>query len=170
MARLKELIRKLLHIEDTPERTALAYAIGVFVGFSPFLGFHTLCGIAIAFAFGLNRFAVLLGVWSNVPWWVVPYYGAATWVGMQMTGFRIEREVVQKTFRLAVGEGLLSSSFRSHLIAQWGFFLSFNLGSLVLAVLLAVAVYPISLRGIKLYRAKRRRRSNLSEPTAALKK
>jgi len=166
---LKELIRKLLHIEDTPERTALAYAIGVFVGFSPFLGFHTLCGIAIAFAFGLNRFAILLGVWSNVPWWVVPYYWAATWVGMQMTGFRIEKEIVEKTFRLAVGEGLLSSSFRDHLIAQWGFFLSFNLGSLVLAVLLGVAVYPLSLRGIKLYRARKGRKSHFPGPIATLK-
>jgi len=38
----------LLHIEDTPERTAAAFALGVFFGFSPFLGLHTLLGIAFA--------------------------------------------------------------------------------------------------------------------------
>jgi len=42
MAHIKNLVKKLLRIEETPERTALAYAIGIFLGFSPFLGFHTL--------------------------------------------------------------------------------------------------------------------------------
>ena len=46
MRHLKDLIKKLLHIEDTPERTALAYSIGIFLGFSPFLGFHTLAGFS----------------------------------------------------------------------------------------------------------------------------
>jgi len=52
---MKDLVKRLLHIEDTPERTAVAYSIGVFLGFSPFLGLHTLVGLAIAFLFGLRR-------------------------------------------------------------------------------------------------------------------
>jgi len=63
----RALLQKLLQIEDTPERTALAFSVGVFLGFSPFLGFHTLSGLAIAFLFRLNRVAVLLGGWSNTP-------------------------------------------------------------------------------------------------------
>ena len=74
----KALIRRwldtLLHIDDTPERTAAAFALGVFFGFSPFLGFHTLLGIVVAFLFDLNRVAVLLGVYSNLPWIIAPYY------------------------------------------------------------------------------------------------
>ena len=46
----------------------LAYAVGVFFGFSPFLGLHTILGLVVAFAFNLNRVAVLLGVYSNLPW------------------------------------------------------------------------------------------------------
>ena len=41
----RSLVRRwlsaLLHIQDTPERTAAAFALGVFFGFSPFLGLHT---------------------------------------------------------------------------------------------------------------------------------
>ncbi len=54
MDRIKDLIKKLLHIKDTPERTALAYSVGIFLGFSPFLGLHTLGGVVVAFLFGLE--------------------------------------------------------------------------------------------------------------------
>ena len=37
-------IDKLLHTHDSPERTARAFAVGVFFGFSPFLGLHTILG------------------------------------------------------------------------------------------------------------------------------
>ncbi len=54
--------------DDTPQRTAAAFALGVFFGFSPILGFHTMLGLVFAFALDLNRVAVLLGVYSNLPW------------------------------------------------------------------------------------------------------
>src|SRR5205085_7640534 len=76
----------LLHIEDSPERTAAAFALGVFFGFSPFLGFHTLLGILFAFLLNLNRVAVLVGVYANLPWFLAPYYAAATIVGTEITG------------------------------------------------------------------------------------
>ena len=53
-------------------------ALGVFFGFSPILGLHTVLGLALAFVFGLNRVAVLLGVYSNLPWILPPYYTLAT--------------------------------------------------------------------------------------------
>ncbi len=42
-------LEQLLHTHDTPRRTAAAYALGVFFGFSPFLGLHTILGVALAF-------------------------------------------------------------------------------------------------------------------------
>src|SRR4030067_2154105 len=100
MGHLKDFIKKLLHIEDTPERTALAFSIGIFLGFSPFLGLHTLTGLAIAFLFKLNRVAMLLGVWSNTPWWLVPYYTLATWLGMRVVRFRIDWATLGGVFPL----------------------------------------------------------------------
>ena len=73
----KGLIRKwlgaLLHIQDTPKRTAAAFALGVFMGFSPYLGLHTVLGVVFAFLLHLNRVAVLIGVYSNLPWFLGPY-------------------------------------------------------------------------------------------------
>ncbi len=154
MASLRDFARKLLRIEDTPERTALAYSVGVFLGFSPFLGFHTLGGIAVAFLFGLNRFAVLLGVWSNTPWWVVPYYVFATWIGIWITGFRIEATALEAIFRMGMEKGFLGSDFLDCLTSQWGFLLSFLIGSLILSVSLSLVLYPVSLRWIRYYRSR----------------
>src|SRR5439155_848286 len=87
-ALIRRWLDALLHIEDTPERTAAAFALGVFFGFSPFLGLHTLLGILFAFLLNLNRVAVLLGVYSNLPWVIAPYYAFTTVLGAQITGHR----------------------------------------------------------------------------------
>ena len=79
--RVRAWLEQLLHTHDTPQRTAAAYALGVFLGFSPLLGLHTILGLILAFALSLNRVAVLLGVYSNLPWILVPYYSLTTWLG-----------------------------------------------------------------------------------------
>lgn len=155
MPYIKNLVKKLLHIEDTPERTALAYSIGIFLGFSPFVGLHTLMGLAIAFLFGLNRVAILLGVWTNTSWWIVPFYMIATWVGMWVTGFRIGWGALREIFQLGMDRGFMSSNFWGCVTSQWGLLLSFLIGSLILCILLSVVSYPLSLKWIKFCRLKR---------------
>jgi len=141
---------QLLHTHDTPKRTAAAYAVGVFFGFSPFLGLHTILGLVVAFAFNLNRVAVLLGVYSNLPWILPAYYTLATVFGAAI-------------LRVDVPPGLLKD-FRDALTdASWGEFRSFAktltpllwayaLGSLIWAAVLAVAAYQASLTMIVAHR------------------
>src|SRR5437773_10867735 len=85
---IRHWLDALLHIEDTPERTAAAFALGVFFGFSPFLGLHTILGIVFAFLLNLNRVAVTLGVYSNLPWIIASYYASVTLAGAKLTGHR----------------------------------------------------------------------------------
>lgn len=160
MINFKDLFKKLLHIEDTPERTALAYSIGVFLGFSPLLGIHTLIALAIAFLFNLNRVAILLGAWSNTPWWLVPYYMFATWIGMWVTGFWIDGKTLKEIFRLGMNRGFVSSDFWSRIGSQWGLLFSFGVGSLILAALLSLLAYPLSLGWIKFYRSRKKEQRN----------
>src|SRR4029450_13481509 len=67
-ALVRRWLDALLHIEDTPERTAAAFALGVFFGFSPLLGLHTVLGLVFAFALNLNPVAVLIGISPTPPW------------------------------------------------------------------------------------------------------
>jgi uncharacterized protein len=155
--RIRDQVKKLLHINDTPERTALAYAIGIFLGFSPFLVLHTLAGLAIAFLFRLNRVAILLGIWSNTPWWIVPYYVIATWVGMRVTGFWVDWVTLREIFQLGVNRGFISSNFWSSIASQSGLLLSFGIGSLILCTILSLISYPLCLKWIRFYRSRRGR-------------
>src|SRR5262245_4850448 len=79
-------LERLLHIHDSPQRTAAAFATGVFVGFSPFLGLHTALALLFAFLFNLNRVAVLLGAFSNLPWIMGAYYTLVTVVTAEVMG------------------------------------------------------------------------------------
>ena len=97
---VKRRLETLLHTHDTPRRTAAAYALGVFWGFSPPLGLHTILGLGSAFALGLNRVAALLGIYSNLPWIIVPYYMLATVAGAAILGVDLPADLMAEFRRL----------------------------------------------------------------------
>jgi len=149
---LQRWTEKLLHVHDTPERTAAAFAMGVVLGFSPFLGLHTAIGLVLAFAFNLNRVAVLIGVYLHLPWIMGPYYAGATALGALLTGTRMPADFLPRleaVWRLdgwwvrfeALG-GLLRPLLPAYLI-----------GSSILALILGAIAYWASLA---LIRARRR--------------
>jgi len=151
----KALVRRwldtLLHVHDTPERTAAAFALGCFIGFSPFLGLHTLIAITLAFVFNLNRVAALLGVYSNLPWILPAYYTLATTLGATLLQYDIPpgfwkdlREVLTDA---SWGE---FRTFTKVMMAPliW----SYALGSMIGAVALAVTAYRASLTMIVAHR------------------
>src|SRR3954452_25032032 len=92
---LRRWLGQLLHTHDTPQRTAAAYALGIFFGFSPLLGLHTILGLVFAFALNLNRVAVLLGIYSNLPWILPAYYTVATVVGAAILRVKIPPGLMQ---------------------------------------------------------------------------
>ena len=84
--RVRRVVQVLLHIEDTPHRTALAFAIGVLIAFSPFIGIHMGIALIVAFLFRLNRVAILFGTYLNNPWTLAPMYLAGTTLGCLLLG------------------------------------------------------------------------------------
>ena len=59
----------LLHVDDTPERTAAAFALGRVLRLLAVPRASTRSSaLVFAFLLNLNRVAVLLGVYSNLPW------------------------------------------------------------------------------------------------------
>jgi uncharacterized protein len=146
---IRRWLETLLHVHDTPERTAAAFALGVFLGFSPFLGFHTIVAVVLAFLFNLNRVAVLLGVYSNLPWIIGGYYATTT-----MMGAAIMRRGLPPDFRDELA-GVLELSVRQrefwHGLA--GLFepllWPFVIGSLIGCTTLAAIAYPVALAFVR---------------------
>jgi uncharacterized protein (DUF2062 family) len=86
LERFRNLIGKLLHLNDTPKRIALAFAIGVFIGFSPPTGLHAALALVLAWIIGLNKVIMVLGTFVNNPWTLVPIYGSCLWIGLHLYG------------------------------------------------------------------------------------
>ena len=140
--RARAWLEQLLHTHDTPRRTAAAYALGVLLGFSPFLGLHTVLGLVLAFALNLNRVAVLIGVYSNLPWILVPYYTLTTWLGASVLGVDAPPGVVEQ---LVAGlEHRSWTEFRGAVMTLKPFLWAFTLGSSLGAAILAVAAYRVA--------------------------
>ncbi len=142
---VRRWLDKLLHVADTPERTAAAFALGVFLGFSPLLGFHTALGLALAFLLNLNRVAVLIGVYANLPWIIAPYYAIATLVGAQILRRRIPRGF-RVNLRHAFDLSMFSGEFWAHIVSVMQPILwPYVVGSTLCALLLAAAAYQVAL-------------------------
>ena len=159
-SRTRAWLEQLLHTHDTPQRTAAAYALGVFFGFSPMLGLHPILGMVFAFALNLNRVAVLLGVYSNLPWLLVPYYTLATWLGATILRTELPPGVLE-----GLRDGLENrswSEFRTAIVALKPVLWAYTLGSLIGAVLLALTAYRVAFVMISTHR-KRLHRSQRTE-------
>jgi uncharacterized protein len=85
--RWKVLLLDLLGREEPPERVAAAIALGIGVGFSPFMGIHFLIAIGLAFLFRLNRIDALLGTLMGNPWTLPPVYAAGYTLGRRLLHF-----------------------------------------------------------------------------------
>jgi len=93
--------------------------------------------VVFAFLLNLNRVAVLLGVYSNLPWFLGPYYVGTTIMGARMMGYRLPPGFgmrLAELFELS----LFGAEFWRGLGTVvkpllWPFLLGSTLGSLVLA-------------------------------------
>src|SRR3954470_6927406 len=141
---------QLLHTHDTPTRTAAAYAVGVFFGFSPFLGLHTVLGLVVAFAFNLNRVAVLLGIYSNLPWILPAYYSLATLLGAALLRVKVPPNLL-RDLQAALAEASWAD-FRQLGHALTPLAWAYVLGSTIGAVILAVIAHRVALAMIVAHR------------------
>ncbi len=136
---VKKQLRRFLALDDTPERIAFGFAVGVFISFSPLLGLHTLLGMLIAVLFGLNRVAVFTGLWVNNPWTLLPVYSVATYLGRKLTGFP------PISLPDLHWQELWHREFWLELAGQWHALKPLVLGSSILAVIAGVLSYMAAL-------------------------
>lgn len=145
--RLARAFNALFLVDDTPHRIALAFAIGVWIAFSPLLGIHTGLALAIAFLFRLSRAAMLFGAYLNNPWTIAPMYTAGTLLGSWLLG--VSPSGISEISWQAEGDDF----YRSLWLGLQPYIGPYFLGNTVLGVLAAVPAYFL-LRALLLRRRK----------------
>ena len=142
-------LRRLLAIDDPPERTALAFSIGVFIAFSPFLGLHTIMATVLAFAFRFNKIAIYAGTFVNNPFLtLVPIIIASYAVGAFLMGKPLA--LPAEGMELLKHPQLLTGDWWRQLLKQSGnVLIPFSIGGMVLSVVCSLAAYPLTLRFLR---------------------
>jgi uncharacterized protein (DUF2062 family) len=142
-------LRRLLAIDDPPERTALAFSIGVFIAFSPFLGLHTIMATVLAFAFRFNKLAIYAGTFVNNPFLtLVPIILASYAVGAFLMGKPLS--LPAEGMELLKHPQLLTGDWWRQLLRQSGnVLIPFTIGGMVLSVVCSLAAYPLTLRFLR---------------------
>ena len=158
---LRDAFRRLLALDDPPERTALAFSIGVFIAFSPFLGLHTIMATVIAFLFRFNKIAIYTGTFVNNPFLtLVPIILASYAVG----AFLMSRPLAlpRESLELLQHPHLLSAAYWRQLFVRSGdVLLPFAVGGMVLSFVGAFVSYPLTVR---LLRRSRRNKEQAAPP------
>ena len=139
-SRIKRTAQQILHLGDSPHRTALAFAIGVFIAFSPVYGLHTISVFLFAWAFRLNVVAMLAGSLVNNPWTVLPILASTMWVGLTL-------------FPTSAPPPLNWSQFTFQML--WyqlqPFFLPFVVGATLLGILASLVAFALVLVVLQRY-------------------
>ena len=149
----RSTFRRLLALDDPPERTALAFSLGVFVAFSPFLGLHTILATLIAFLFRFNKVAVYSGTFINNPFFtLVPIIVASYAIGAFILGrpLRIPQAGVEL---LRHPHPLTASYYHQIFQESWDIVWPFSIGAMTLSVVCSLIAYPVT---SSLLRARRR--------------
>jgi uncharacterized protein len=137
----RALLRQVLHLQESPQRTALAFALGVFIAFSPAYGLHMAMVVLCTWLFGLNFVALLAGAFVNNPWTIVPILGATYWTGALLLG-----RTDTPTFNWH------DPSFAGIYQQILPYAIPFALGGLVLSVIGALLSYPVAYLLVLRYR------------------
>ncbi|HEX9860291.1 MAG TPA: DUF2062 domain-containing protein [Nitrospirota bacterium] len=169
--RIRERLRHILHLDETPHELAKAFAFGVFVAFTPSIGFHTATVLILAWAFRLNKAVALTGTFINNPWTIAFVYIGPTWiaaVALRKVGFHVP----------PLGYEALSTRFM-YVVDQYSFwqrefwitlrevfrpyFVAFFAGTIIAGVVAGFSAYFLSYIGIKYYRIEKAKLHELKE-------
>jgi len=151
-AAVRRSAEMLFHTHDTPHRTAAAFALGVFIGFSPFIGLHTVLAVCLAFALGLNRVAAVAGAYMNLPWVMAPYYSLTTVLSARVMGVAMPAQFAHR-LRTVFEQSFVTHEFW-HGLGQllrplvW----PYVTGSMFAAAVLAAATYALAVPAIEVGR------------------
>lgn len=151
--------KRMIHSRSTPHQIALGAAIGIFVAWTPTIGFQMALAVPICLFLKANPLASIPPVWITNPVTAVPIYGFNYRVGRFILGgpsFQEFGRQMRDVFNAMRTDGVWMSL--QHLL-QVGeeVFWPLVIGSVIVGLLLAVTAYPAAYFLVRRLRAARNR-------------
>lgn len=160
---IKDKLRQILRLDETPHELAKSFAVGVFVAFTPFLGLHTVVALLLAWALRLNKAVAITGTLVNNPWTIVFVFVGPTWIAvkvMRHMGIYVPAmnyELLSAQFAESMEKyKMWQPAFWMDLIREFKPYVhAFLIGTTLAGVAAAFAAYLAAYFGIKYYRQKK---------------
>jgi uncharacterized protein len=156
---LESIKSELFNPSRTPEMKAFSVALGTFIAFSPFMGFHFIMAFTLAALYKPLDKVLLVGFTMVNNWWtMVPIYAFGLWVGGVLTGVSGFSVTGIQWEMFSLGNIFNGSAFSyiGHTLRPM--LLPFIVGNMVTAIFAAVLAYFVVLfllkkkrRGMKIY-------------------
>ena len=142
-------IYRVIGLNDTPHRIALGVAIGIFVTWTPTIGFQMLLTVALAALLRGNKVVGVPFVWISNPATLLPIYGPNYYVGCRL----LRKKALDLNFLIAASStGGWLHRVNAWWQATWRVFWPLWLGSLVVGLLLGSLAYVLTRYAVVKYR------------------
>jgi hypothetical protein len=132
---LTKIKAKLLGIEATPQMVSRGYALGVFLGTTPFIGTKVFIALVLTSFFKWNRLASVVGVYHINILTAPLFYGIAYGVGQWITD--------AKTALIMPGRLTFDWAYTTF-FGSWEVMQALLVGGLVLGIPMSVIAYFLS--------------------------
>lgn len=140
---LKKGYDRFLKIRGNPREIALGFALGLFIGMSPYMGIHMAIAVFFAAVFKWNKFAAATGVWISNPLTAPILYSFTYYTGSKFLA--VEKEYcMPKELNL----DMLINTLKNAPEIFW----ILTVGGIILGIPLAIAGYYLSFSAILKYR------------------
>jgi uncharacterized protein (DUF2062 family) len=84
----RKAYQRFLKIRGHPREISLGFALGLFVGMTPFMGLHTAIGVLLAALFKWNKISAALAVWISNPFTAPFIYWMTYLVGARVLDYQ----------------------------------------------------------------------------------
>lgn len=154
---------KLLRLRGTPHSIAMGAAIGVFIGLTPTIPFHTILILALTI---LSRTSFIAGLITSVlvcnPLTYIPIYYFSLLIGNLVTPFTVNWEKLKTVLDVVLSDASLEMRIKPLLSLGYEAATVMLVGGTVLALPFGIASYYICHFLVISFRRKRRQKQVLS--------
>jgi len=133
---------RFVRIRGEPREIAFGFALGIFIGMSPFLGLQMAMALLLAALFKWNKISAMLGCWISNPVTMPIIYPVAYLVGAKLVG-------IEKAYPIPAQ---MDWSLLLRMLEKSPEIISLmTLGGIVLGIPLAVTGYVFAFSAVKKY-------------------
>lgn len=164
----RKALRSIVSLHGSPRDIALGAAIGVFVAFTPTIGFQMLIAALLATLVRANRPAAVIPPWITNPLTIPPIFALTYWVGTFFRPGPSAGVVYHQLGAVVRSLGKLSvyafwKQLTEFLKVGADVFVPMMVGGVIVGSICAGVTYPLMLRAVNRYRRRRARRRRIRE-------